>query len=403
MYMPYLMCGYAATVILMLAGCYAISRTVPGMRGLRLLVTALFCGFTGVVLLAMRPVAPPWATIVLANEALFVCSLLIYSATADILAVRPFFHRWGFAVLVVALAAMVYFTYIDDNLPARLYIGSTCFAVFAVARAAVLFAYRDPVADPALPTSALRSLVSILAWLQVVIAALQAAHITLTVLYPPSGIVHMDIIQSGFSYLNLMLNAGGGFGLTWLALSLTRRDLHRIARTDALTGLLNRRAFEEILESELVLANRVGRSLTLLLIDIDRFKEVNDTWGHQAGDHVIRRVGSALQNSLRPGDALSRFGGEEFVILLRDATPGHAEEVAGRLRARIAGLGDLPGSLRLTVSIGVAASRSHDTAHELLRRCDDAMYRSKRAGRNLVTFDKSVGDRTGPAAAEASA
>ena len=402
MYMPYLMCGYAATVILMLAGCYAISRTVPGMRGLRLLVAALFCGLTGIVLLAMRPVAPPWATIVLANEALFVCSLLIYSATADILVVRASFHRWGLAVLVVALAAMFHFTYTDPNLPPRLYIGSTCFAIFAVARAGVLFAYRDPVADPAGPTSALRSLVTILAWLQVCIAALQAAHILLTALYPPSGIVHMDIIQSGFTYLNLVMNAGAGFGLTWLALSLTRRDLHLIARTDGLTGLLNRRAFEEILARDLEHANRVGRSLTLLLVDIDRFKEVNDTWGHQAGDEVIRRVASALQNSLRPGDALSRFGGEEFVILLRDATPDHAEEVAGRLRASIAVLGDLPGSVRLTVSIGVAASRTHDAAHELLRRCDDAMYRSKRAGRNLVTVDRSLSDHTG-AAAEASA
>src|SRR5579863_2658462 len=94
-----------------------------------------------------------------------------------------------------------------------------------------------------------------------------------------------------------------------------------------------------------------------------------NTWGHQAGDEVIRRVASALQNSLRPGDALSRYGGEEFVILLRDTSPDHAEEVAGRLRTRIAGLGDLPGSVRLTVSIGVAASRSHDPAEELLRRC----------------------------------
>jgi diguanylate cyclase (GGDEF)-like protein len=91
------------------------------------------------------------------------------------------------------------------------------------------------------------------------------------------------------------------------------------------------------------------------------------------------------------------------VILLRDTSPDHAEEVAGRLRTRIAGLGDLPGSVRLTVSIGVAASRSHDPAEELLRRCDEAMYRSKRGERNLVTVDRSGGDRPDPAAAQAPA
>jgi diguanylate cyclase (GGDEF)-like protein len=403
MYLPYLMCGYAATVILMLAGCYAFSRTAPGLRGLRLLVYALLCGLGGVLLIAVRPVAPAWATILLGNEALFVCSLLIYSAAADILAVPANFHPWGIGVLVAAFAAMHYFTYSHDNLTARIFVCSVCFAIFAGAKAQVLFAYRDPVSDPGLPASALRSLVTSLAWLQVMIAALQLARVILTVLYPPREIVHLDIIQSGFTYLNLVLNAGGGFGLTWLALSMHRRDLHRIAQTDGLTGLLNRRAFEEILARELMRSNRMEKSLTLLLLDIDRFKEVNDTWGHQAGDEVIRRVASALQCCLRPGDALSRYGGEEFVILLRDASADHAEEVAGRLRARIASLGDLPGSVRLTVSIGVAASRSQDPPEELLRRCDEAMYRSKRGGRNLVTVDRSAGDRSDPAAAQASA
>ena len=92
MYMPYLMYGYAATVILMLAGCAVIARTVPGLPGIRLLIWALSFGLLGVALLAMRPFAPAWATILLANESLFACSLLIYSATADTLAVPPAFH-----------------------------------------------------------------------------------------------------------------------------------------------------------------------------------------------------------------------------------------------------------------------------------------------------------------------
>ena len=391
MYMPYLMCGYAVTVILMLAGCYAISRTVPGLRGIRLLVSALILGLFGVMLLATRAFAPAWITIVLAQEAILVCALLLYCATAVILDVRAGFFPWGMGLVVAALPALYYYTYIRDELTARIYVCSGCFAVFAAARGAVLFAYREPAGDPTEPIAALRSLVKALVWLQVAIVALQIARMVLTALHPPREVLHMDVIQSGFSYLNLVLNAGAGFGLTWLALSMHRRDLHVIAQTDSLTGLLNRRAFEEILGRELDRSNRSEKPLTILLVDIDHFKQVNDTWGHLAGDEVLQRVSDELRLGLRPGDALSRFGGEEFLILLRDASPEQSKEVAGRLRDRIACLADLPGSVRLTVSIGVAASKGERAPEELLRRCDEAMYRSKRSGRNLVTVDGATG------------
>ena len=403
MYMPYLMCGYAATVILMLAGCYAISRTLPGLRGLRLLVYALAWGLLGVALLATRPFAPAWITILVANGAIFACSLLIYCSTAEILEAGASFLPWGIAVLALAVLELSYFTYSHQDLSARIHICSGCFAVYAAARAVLLFSYREPLVDRSAAHTMLDPLLAALAWLQVAIVVLQFGRIVLTVLYPPVEIVHMDIIQSGFTYLNLILNAGAGFGLVWLAQAMHRRDLHRIAQTDSLTGLLNRRAFEEILTRELRRANHLQKPLAILLVDIDRFKEVNDTWGHQTGDEVIRRVGNALQDSLRPGDALSRFGGEEFLVMLRDATISESEDVASRLRAAIAELADLPGSIRLTVSIGVAASQMQEAPGELMRRCDEAMYVSKKRGRNLVTVYPSVPSRANQSPAEASA
>jgi diguanylate cyclase (GGDEF)-like protein len=401
MYMPYLMFGYAATVILMLAGCAVIARTVPDLRGIRLLLWALFFGLLGVVLLATRTFAPAWATILLANEALFACSLLIYSATADTLGIPPAFHPWGIAILAAALPANAFYTYVHPHLIARILICSACFAIFAAVKAVILFQYNEPATDQVGPAPTLRMLVSSLAWVQTLIMALQIVRCVLTLLYPPREIVHMDLIQSAFTYLNMILNAAGGCGLTWLALSIHRRDLHHIAQTDSLTGLLNRRAFEEILARELDRAKRAAKSLSILLLDIDRFKLVNDEWGHQAGDEVIRRVGDALHISMRPSDALSRFGGEEFIILLRDASVEQSAEIAGRLRKEIAALTGLPGGLKVTISIGVAASHANDTPDELLRRCDEALYRSKHAGRNLVTVDRSV-PRTGPFAVQAS-
>jgi diguanylate cyclase (GGDEF)-like protein len=400
-YLPYLMYGYAATLVLMLAGCAVIARTVPGLRGVRMLGWALAFGLLGVALVAMRTFAPPWATILLAQAALFVSSLQIYAATADTLDVGAEFVPWGAAILTAACAANACFTYIRPDLPSRILICSACFAIFAGAKATMLFQYKEPAGEQAESPSALRSLITALAWLQMLVVILQILRGIVTVLYPPAQIVHMDVVQSGFTYMNLMLNAGSGCGLIWLALSIHRRDLHHMAQTDGLTGLLNRRAFEEILARELLRAKEIGKSVAVLLVDIDRFKQVNDRWGHQAGDEVIRRVSDSLRKSMRPSDALSRFGGEEFMILLRDVTTEQSGEIAGRLRAEIAGLTELPGEVRLTVSIGVAASHPLDVPQELLRRCDDALYRSKRGGRNLVTVDRSAADRIRAAQASA--
>jgi diguanylate cyclase (GGDEF)-like protein len=389
-YLPYLMYGYAATLALMLAGCCVIARTVPGLRGVRLLGWALVFGLLGVALIAVRPVAPAWATILLAQAALFISSLLIYAATADALDLPAGFIPSGVAIMAAACAANACFTYIRPDLPARILVCSACFAIFAGAKATMLFQYKEPTGEQVDAPSALHTLITALAWLQMLVVILQILRGIVTVLYPPTEIVHMDVVQSGFTYLSLMFNAGSGCGLIWLALSMHRRDLHRMAQTDSMTGLLNRRAFEEILARELVRSNQNGKSVAVLQVDIDRFKQVNDRWGHQAGDEVIRRVGDSLQKTMRPSDALSRFGGEEFMILLREVTPEQSGEIAGRLRAGIAGLTDLPGGVRLTVSIGVAASHPFDIPHELLRRCDEALYRSKRGGRNLVTVDRSA-------------
>ena len=403
MYLPYLMCGYAATVIMMLAGCFAISRTMPGLPGLRLMIGALFSGLAGVLLLAMRPIAPAWITIVVANGAIFLCSLLMFSAAARIVDVRTRYIPWAVAVLGASLIGLCYFTYVHQNLVARIYICSACFAIYAAARAVVLFRYREPDFDQDVFQPGLHPLIGTLAWLQVAIAALQVGRIVLTALYPPAEIIHMDLIQSGFTYLNLVLNAGAGFGLMWLAQAMRRQDLQRIAQTDSLTGLLNRRAFEDILGRELDRSNHGGSPLAILQVDIDRFKQVNDTWGHQAGDDVIRSVAAALRYKLRPRDSLSRFGGEEFLILLREATVDQAEDIAGRLRAHIAGLVGLPGNTRITISVGVATSHLQDRPEELLRRCDEALYLSKKGGRNLVTVHRAASSRAGSTAVQASA
>lgn len=162
---------------------------------------------------------------------------------------------------------------------------------------------------------------------------------------------------------------------------------------DALTGLYNRRYFERRLREESAHARRHKRPFALIVIDIDHFKLVNDTYGHEDGDRVLCHVAELIESSLREDDVACRYGGEEFVVLLR-ATPGLAARVvANRLRATVAGKGITLGTkdeLRhVTLSGGVAAAdeRNGYDAENIVDRADKALYRAKRAGRNRVEME----------------
>jgi diguanylate cyclase (GGDEF)-like protein len=165
-------------------------------------------------------------------------------------------------------------------------------------------------------------------------------------------------------------------------------DLERLANSDPLTGLGNRRRFMEVLALEVERADRYGRQLSLVLLDLDRFKKVNDTWGHAAGDEVLKDAARALRSVSRELDLPARLGGEELVLLLPE-TDGHgARVVAERVRERIRqARHDTPDgrTFRVTASMGVASfGPDAPTAETLLRLADEALYAAKRGGRNRV-------------------
>jgi diguanylate cyclase (GGDEF)-like protein len=180
--------------------------------------------------------------------------------------------------------------------------------------------------------------------------------------------------------------------LVLLAALVVRQILHArrlriLAMTDELTRLSNRRAFFELAREKLAASQRSGIPLALLALDIDHFKRINDTHGHETGDRVLQRVANAARAAVRKGDAVGRTGGEEFLALLPDAGPDEAGEIAERLRAAVAAIdvSDLAPDLRVTVSVGLAARRPNETAIDALaRRADEALYRAKERGRNRV-------------------
>jgi diguanylate cyclase (GGDEF)-like protein/PAS domain S-box-containing protein len=163
--------------------------------------------------------------------------------------------------------------------------------------------------------------------------------------------------------------------------------LEVLASTDALTGLPNRQAIMNKAEKEFARARQTKRPLSIVMIDVDHFKAINDQHGHAAGDLVLKEVGTICQDVLRGSDVIGRIGGEEFVLLLPGAPQASAEQVAERMRARLAGtqinLHEL--EFFVTASFGVATLNNDDnTLQEMLDRADEAMYHAKHGGRNQV-------------------
>lgn len=371
------MYGYAAALLIMLMGFRVVHRTIPDLRGIGSLIRVILCGLAFVLLVAARPWAPALFSVLIANYVIFAGNILLYRAAAEILNEPVRLFPWRVGVCLATLPVFFWSTLVHSDLLARMVTHSAVLGFISVLTASMLFRHRDP---------ALRSPVRAVAW-QLTATAL--FHITWCVaaLFGPTprDLMHPDAIETTFSYLYMILGVGNITGLMCLSLCEHRLGLNTLAHTDVLTGLLNRRAFEENLERDLLISSRYGAPVSLLFIDIDHFKRVNDALGHRAGDEVLRRVSSVLRAGTRASDILARYGGEEFVMLLRGASLRESEAIAERLREDIAGLSGLPGGMSVTASIGVAASYANESAEGFLSRCDQALYSSKRAGRNLVT------------------
>ncbi len=176
-----------------------------------------------------------------------------------------------------------------------------------------------------------------------------------------------------------------------------KRRLELEATHDPLTGIWNRRAILALLERELHRSERLGTTLTVMLLDLDHFKQVNDSYGHQVGDEVLVEAASRFSTAVRGYDAVGRYGGEEFIAVLAGCQLAHAAAVAERLRSQLAStpIASRGGPLSVTTSIGVASTVGGQRAHDvdaLLQAADRALYRAKEKGRDHVELASSGDD-----------
>jgi two-component system, cell cycle response regulator len=167
------------------------------------------------------------------------------------------------------------------------------------------------------------------------------------------------------------------------ALEVANERLSRQVTTDPLTGIYNRLKFNDLLDAEVLRAKRYGTSLSLIMFDIDYFKRINDTHGHQIGDYVLREISRIVSENIRQPDIFARWGGEEFMVLVPNDDVEQASILAEKLRALIEAY-NFRDNLKLTASFGVTGFRRYGSFESFTSRVDEALYKAKRNGRNRV-------------------
>lgn len=182
---------------------------------------------------------------------------------------------------------------------------------------------------------------------------------------------------AGFNMLLLLT-------IFWISKRLIKDKLEYLASYDTLTNILNREAFLSYLSNAIRLSKRYKKKYCLIMFDIDFFKKINDTYGHQVGDSILRSVIKIISNKIRESDLLGRYGGEEFLILASEIDIEDGLIVAEKIRKSIKDR-KFPKNIKLTISLGISVLKTKDTVDSIIKRVDKAMYHSKENGRNVTT------------------
>ena len=210
------------------------------------------------------------------------------------------------------------------------------------------------------------------------------------------AVTHFKHISEGNMNENISVSGQDEIGqvLSGLAamqgkLKILISDLDQLARTDELTGAWNRRRFEETVETEMDRLRRYGQRLSLMILDVDHFKKINDLYGHSIGDRVLIYLSNTIRSSLRVSDSLTRWGGEEFIILCPNTTAETVSKLAERLRKKVASI-KFQEVGNITLSFGVAECGAEETWEQWLHRADEALYLAKSGGRDRVKTNKKT-------------
>lgn len=362
-------------------GMFAYSREHAKFSGIKTIGVGYFLIGGGCVLLGLRHFIYDFASIVISNIAIIMGVVLIYRGLFNFLGISLRFERWLSPTLVVLLAGVLYFyTFHIPDVNLRIQGFSIVFAAACFIGASGLLQHREIHNRMA-------------AKMLIAMFLLVGAFFIFRLLWsfyeiPPDDFMNAGLLSALAIIAGEFLVILSSFCTIWMASDELQDELSEIARLDPLTGIYNRRAFDECCDIEFSRAQRSGTSFAIIMCDLDHFKEVNDQHGHHIGDEVLRRFAAILKNRIRQYDVVARFGGEEFILLLSNSNTEQGLQVAEQLRAKTAATqitidGDI--SLTLSASFGVAHYCAGDSEWSaVLHRADNALYAAKKQGRNRV-------------------
>lgn len=369
-----LLMGIAASV-----GFTSLMAVLNTQKVLRIWVASIWINTVGVTLIGLRNHIPDVLSIVVGNGLLVTGNILALRGIARHLALSMRW-RWPFLLAVVYTGAIAWFAYVSPNLDARLLAGSLQAMAFNFAYAYLLLRYSGPDIRKSCLIAGVVMLINGLFYLARAFMPLSAGA--------SQNLMLAGMPVAATYVIGILTTLATYFALLQLITERLMVDLHRAARTDGLTGLLNRSAV--VAEGRMALERCLerGQSFALLIFDLDHFKQINDRWGHDAGDAVLRHVSRQLRETIHwPHYLASRYGGEEFVVALPGASLAQGLATAERLREALAHSHARVGNetIAVTASIGVAVARAGTRFEHLVRQADQAMYRTKFDGRNGVS------------------
>jgi len=335
----------------------------PGKTGSYWFVASNFCGGVGLLLHGALPNAPALINVVLANLFLFVELTLLNKAIAEFVGRGRRAWLYLLALSIFMTVATVRYTLWPADHTLRIALISVVAVATAACSATLLF--RSLRGHARVSTVTMGALFSLY-------ATTNTIRLFNVWRYPQQSFYHI--------FLDRTIIAGLSFGFLWMTTARLHDSLEALADTDALTGALNRRAIER--ETAHVFNPRRQRndSIAAIMLDIDNFKQINDSYGHHAGDLALCAVADCLRNTMRAGDLIARLGGDEFLVIMPNTNAAPAELAAGRIRAHLAEL-RVPcdtGEFGLRASIGITSIDSGKlTLEDLLKLGDRALYVAK--------------------------
>jgi diguanylate cyclase (GGDEF)-like protein len=376
----------ALSAILMSSGMYmtmkSYSAVVGGVRRWTIACSIQAVGWSIIIFSRQLPDAIP---ALLGNSLILLSTAYYYHALSEFTNLRARMEM-PYAIVGVAFTGLAYFTFIQPQHGLRTAVFSGAYAVLALMCATVLLYQQKR------HRTVGQTLCGFGFLLGAVVLALRAGYVTLLPQTATSvftrGLIQYCTFTSMYMIVVILT-----FGFMLMCNEQFNAELEKMARTDALTGCMNRRTVLDALRAEILRARRANHTLSLLLLDLDHFKSINDTYGHIVGDAVLKTVVPAMRDQLRAGDFLGRYGGEEFLVVLPETGEIDAVAAASRLRSAVeqTTIYAQSTSLNATMSVGVATlGVGDDSLESVIHRADLALYKAKEMGRNRVVASSDL-------------